>query len=29
MLAASLKATSVRSMVRDGLNLTDCLLLDE
>ena len=29
MLAASLKAKSVRSMVRYGLNLTDYLLLDE
>ena len=29
MLAAGLKAKSVRSMVRYGLNLTDCLLLDE
>jgi hypothetical protein len=29
MLAASLKAKSVRSMVPYGLNLADCLLLDE
>jgi hypothetical protein len=29
MLAASLKANIVRSMVRYGLNLADCLLLDE
>ena len=29
MLAASLKAKSVRSMVRHGLNLADRLLLDE
>jgi len=29
MLAASLKAESVRSMVRYGLNLADRLLLDE
>ena len=29
MLAASLKAKSVGSMVRYGLNLADCLLLDE
>jgi hypothetical protein len=29
MLAASLTAKSVRSMVRYGLNLADCLLLDE
>ena len=29
MLAASLKVKSVRSMVRYGLNLADCLLIDE
>jgi len=29
MLAASLKAKSVRSMVCYGLNLADCLLLDQ
>ena len=29
MLAASLKAKSVFSMVLYGLNLADCLLLDE